>query len=124
MPAAECGLKLDDRIAAFAGQALDHRVQQQAHALGNEGALEEQHRVLVLLVAVRACTRDRSAAKLGLLELALPHIGMRLCDLAPGFEDHASLLHASGKDGQHQLAVIVQSGIRGACRIAVRFASG
>lgn len=34
-------LQLNDRIAALARQPPNHRIQQQAHALGDKGALEE-----------------------------------------------------------------------------------
>ena len=49
LAAAESGLKLNDRLAALAGQPLGHLRQQQPHAFGDEGAVKERHRVLILL---------------------------------------------------------------------------
>ena len=85
---AEGGLQLDHRVAAPARQALDHRIQQQPHAFSDEGALEEQRRVLVFRVG-RACMHARQVGgEFGLLELAFPHIQVRFRDFAPGFNSH------------------------------------
>jgi hypothetical protein len=88
LAATERGLQLDDRVAALARQALDHRVEQQAHALGDEGALEEQLRVLVLGVAVPAMNPRQVGRELRLLERALEHILVRYGDFTPRLERH------------------------------------
>ncbi|WP_308388540.1 hypothetical protein [Acidithiobacillus sp. AMEEHan] len=47
--------------------------------------MEEERRVLVFGVG-RACMDPRQVGgEFGLLELAFPHISVRLCDFAPGF---------------------------------------
>ena len=58
LAAAESGLELDHRVAAFATEPLDHRVQQQPHAFGDEGTPEEQRRVLVSAFRARMHARQ------------------------------------------------------------------
>ena len=89
LAAAEGGLELDDRIAAAAGEAVEHRVEQQAHALGDVGALEEQHRVLVLRRGLAGMDPGQVGRELGLLEGAFEDVLVGYGDLAPGFECHA-----------------------------------
>src|SRR5690606_17095996 len=83
-------LQLDHRIAALAGQAPGHRLQQQAHALGNEGAAEEQYRILVLGGRTAFVHLGDVGGELGLLESAAMHVFVRYCELAPGFERHVT----------------------------------
>lgn len=88
LAATEGGLQLDHRIATAPGQAMHHRIQQQAHAFGDEGALEEQRRVLVL-GGRRAQMHTRQVGReLGLLEGALEHVLVWNGDFAPRLQTH------------------------------------
>ena len=86
LAAAERRLQLDDRVATFARQTLHHGIEQQTHALGDEGALEKQRRILVLRRRRAIVDTRQICGELGLLESALQHIFMRNGDFAPGFE--------------------------------------
>ena len=86
LAATEGGLQLDDRVAAIAGQALGHRREQGAHALGDEGALEEQHRVLVLRRGGAVMDTGDVGRELGTNEGAPMDILVRDGDFAPGLQ--------------------------------------
>ncbi|MFD2405944.1 hypothetical protein ACFSVK_09505 [Azorhizophilus paspali] len=92
LAAAESGLQLDDRIAALGGQALEHRIQQQTHALGDEGALEEQHRIEVLRRGAAVVYPREVGGELGLLEGPLEHVLVGNGDFCPRFENHNAIL--------------------------------
>ncbi len=72
LAAAEGGLELNDRLAALAVQPLRDLRQQQAHALGDEGALKEGDGVLVFRRRLARLHRRDVGSELGLLERALP----------------------------------------------------
>jgi hypothetical protein len=57
LAAAEGGLKLNDRLTAPTGEALRNLRQQERHALGDEGAVEE--RVGILILAAGLASVDR-----------------------------------------------------------------
>jgi hypothetical protein len=71
-------------------QALDHGIEQQAHAFGDEGALEEQRRVLVFGGRAAVMHARQIGGKFDLLEGAAQDILMRHGDFTLGFEVHLS----------------------------------
>ena len=83
LAAAEGGLQLDHRLAARAVQALRHLDEQQAHALGDEGALEEGGGVLVLARRLAGAHGGDVGGELRLQEGAFEHVGMGNGDLSP-----------------------------------------
>ena len=88
LTATESGLQLDDWIAALAGKTLDHRVQQQLHAFGDKGALEEQRWVLVFGCRRAGMHAGDVGCKLSLNKGAATHVFMGFGDHAPRFEAH------------------------------------
>jgi hypothetical protein len=88
LAAAERGLELHHRVAAAPAQALEHTVEQQRHALGDVGALEEQRRVLVLGRRRAGDDLGQVGRELGLQQVALKHVTMRDDDFTPGFQVH------------------------------------
>jgi hypothetical protein len=88
LAAAERGLELDNRLASLAVKPLRHLYEQEPHALGDKGPLEKRGGVLVFMGCLaRSDSRDVSR-KLGLLERAFEHVGMRDGDFAPRFQVH------------------------------------
>ena len=71
LAAAERGLQLDDRLAALAAQPLGDLREQQPHAFGDEGPLEERGRVLVLGSRLAGADGGDVGRELRLLECAL-----------------------------------------------------
>ncbi len=92
LSATERRLKLHDRIAALAAKALQDRLDEQAHPLGDNGALEECDRILVL----RRRLSKNDLCKIGgegcLLERALEDVFVRNDDLTPGQQVHSGSL--------------------------------
>ncbi|MDD5034620.1 MAG: hypothetical protein PHE55_07650 [Methylococcaceae bacterium] len=88
LAAAERRLQLNDRIATFARQALDHRVEQQTHALGDERTLEEQGRILVFARGRARMDARQIRRELGLLERTLEHVFVGNGDFTPRLECH------------------------------------
>ena len=64
--------------------------EQQPHALGDEGALEERLRVLVLGRCLARVHGGDVRGELGLLERAFQHVAMRNSDFSPRFHDGSS----------------------------------
>src|SRR5579875_1438811 len=85
-PAAEVGLKLDDRIAARAGQALDRAGEQLLQAVRDESALEEIARILVFVRSFSPIDLSEIGGELRLLKAPGSNIGMRRDYLAPRLE--------------------------------------
>ena len=75
LAAAEGRLQLDDWLAAFAVEPLRHLDEQHAHALGDEGALEERLRVTVFRRRLARVHGGDVGSKLGLLERAFSTSG-------------------------------------------------
>ena len=90
LAAAEGGLQLDDRLAALAVEPLRHLGEQQAHALGDEGALEKCRGVLVFRGRLAGAHGGDVGGKLGLLERAFQHVGMGNDDFSPRFHGSCS----------------------------------
>ena len=88
LAAAERGLKLDNRVAALAVEATGNGCEQQAHSLGDEGALEECRRVLILPRGLAGVNRRDVGGELGLLERTFEHVRVRDGDFSPRFQAH------------------------------------
>ncbi|GJH23037.1 hypothetical protein CBA19CS42_00995 [Caballeronia novacaledonica] len=88
LAAAERGLQLDDRIAAFAAQPLDDGFEQEAHAFGDEGALEEERGALIFGRGCAVVNTRQVRREFGLLEHVLPNVLVRNGDFTPGFQVH------------------------------------
>ena len=89
---AKGSLELDDRIATLAGETLNNGVQQKPHPFGDEGALEEELRVLVLSGCRAGMHTGQVCRELGLLEGALENVLVGDCDFTPRSEAHGDSL--------------------------------
>ena len=83
-------LQLNDRIATPPRKPLGHALQQQAHALGDEGAGKKLLRVLVLLRRGAGVDLRNIGSKFALLERAFQHVFVGVGDFAPRFNGHGS----------------------------------
>lgn len=97
LAAAERRLQLDNRIPALAGQPLDHRIQQQAHALSDKSALEEQLRILILRCRRTGVYARDIRSELSLNKGAAAHVFMGFGDQTPGFQSHSLLPRLPGQ---------------------------
>ena len=78
------GLQLDDRIPPLSGKALQHGMQQQLHAFGNEGTLKEKRRVLVFFRSCPTVDTGNIRSKFRLLERTAQNIRMGRDQFTPG----------------------------------------
>ena len=80
------GLQLNNRVAALSGKALEHREHEQAHAFGNESALEKKHRIEVASGGLAFMHAADVCGELGLLKGAFQHIFMGNDHFTPRFK--------------------------------------
>ena len=91
LAAAKVGLELHHRVAALSAEPAHPVHQHLLEALGQVGALEESHRVAVLVRALALVHLPQVGGELGLLKAPAGHVGMGGDDLAPGLESAVDL---------------------------------
>ena len=73
-----------------ARKPLGHALQQQAHALGDEGSGKKLFGVLVFVGRSAGVDLGNVGGKFALLDLAFQHVFVGVGDFAPGFDGHGS----------------------------------
>ena len=102
-------LQLNHGVAAPARQPLGHTLQQQAHALGDEGAGKKLLGVLVLRLR-RACMHLRDVSReFALLEGAFQHVLVGVGDFAPGLDCHEVRISNGNRIPRQHVVVLSQA---------------
>ena len=102
-------MQLNHRVAAPARQPLGHTLQQQAHALGDEGAGKKLLGIPVLRLRSASLHLRDVSREFALLESAFQHVLVGVGDFAPGLDCHEVRISNGNRIPRQHVVVLSQA---------------